>query len=80
MLVAQESWRAPRWPGTAKPQYSASPSRSVQALRSLQRSTTDAGAAQFITVAAKPTCLPVYVCVGTLLLLRYCASISNARI
>ena len=46
MLVAQESWRAPLWPGTAKPQYSASPSRSVQALRSLQLSTTDAGAAQ----------------------------------
>ena len=53
MLVAQESWRAPLWPGTAKPQYSASPSRSVQALRSLQRSTTDAGGAGVVKWCCK---------------------------
>ena len=37
----------PLWPGTAKP----SPSRSMHALRSLQRSTTDASAAQLLCSA-----------------------------
>ena len=58
--------------GAVLPPCSAPPS--MQALlSSLRRST-------FITVAAKPTCHPVYVCVGTLSLLCYCASISHARI
>ena len=54
------------------PPCSAPPS--MQALLSFLRRST------FITVAAKRTCQPVYVCADTLLLLCYCASISHAPI